>query len=285
LAAFTILNHTNGTIRSAGQERKYLLYVPKSYDRSKPAPLVICMHGFAEWPDHMRQYSRWNTLAEKNGFIVVYPMGSSFPLRWGTITPSSDSTRTQSDVVFISDLIDKLSTEYTIDPRRIYANGLSNGGGMSFLVGCGLANRIAAIGGVAGAYSMPWSACKPSRPVPVIAFHGDADPIVPYQGGAVPPKKFALPSIQDWVANWARFNGCAPRPVDLPTRGEVSGVHYTNCRQNADVEFYTVHGGGHSWPGGEDLPKFIVGHTTKDIDATQAMWQFFQEHPLPKNGA
>jgi polyhydroxybutyrate depolymerase len=285
LIAFTILNRTNGTIQSAGQQRKYLLYVPESYDPSKPASLVISFHGFIEWPDHQRQVSQWNKLADKNGFIVVYPMGTGFPLRWGTIAPSNHSKQAESDVIFISDLIDKLSAEYKIDPRRIYANGLSNGGGMSFLLACKLANRIAAIGGVSGAYSIPWSACNPSRPVPVIAFHGDADPIVPYQGGTVSPKKLTLPDIAHWAAHWARFNGCGSQPVDLTAIGEVSGIHYTNCAQNADVEFYTVHGGGHSWPGGEALPKFIVGHTTQDIDATRVMWRFFQEHPLPENGA
>jgi polyhydroxybutyrate depolymerase len=283
--AFTILNRANGAIQSAGQGRKYLLYVPKSYDPSKPTPLVISMHGFVQWPDHQQQISHWNKLADENGFIVVYPMGTSFPLRWGAITPSGDSTQAGRDVTFISDLIDKLSAEYKIDPRRIYANGLSNGGGMSFLLACKLADRIAAIGGVAGAYSTPWSDCNPSRPVPVIIFHGDADPIVPYQGGTVSPQKYALPDIANWVANWARFNGCASPSVNLPASGEVSGVRYTNCAQNADVEFYAVHGGGHSWPGGKALPKFIVGHTTQDIDATQVMWQFFQKHPLPKKGA
>jgi polyhydroxybutyrate depolymerase len=128
---------------------------------------------------------------------------------------------------------------------------------------------------------MPWSSCNPSRPVPVIIFHGDADPIVPYWGGTVSPQKYTMPDIANWVANWARFNGCGSQPVDLPASGEVSGIHYTNCDQNADVEFYTIHGGGHSWPGGKALPKFLVGHTTHDIDATQVMWQFFQKHPLP----
>jgi len=283
--AFTILNRTNGTIQSAGQARKYLLYVPPSYNSAKPVPLVISMHGFIEWPDHQRQISHWNKLADENGFIVVYPMGTRFPLRWGTITPSGDSTQAERDVTFISDLIDKLSAEYSIDPSRIYANGLSNGGGMSFVLACKLSDRIAAIGAVAGAYSMPWSACNPSRPVPVIVFHGDADPIVPYKGGTASPQKFTFPDIADWVAHWARFNRCASQPVDLPANGEVSGVHYTNCAQNADVEFYTIHGGGHSWPGGEVMPKVVVGHTTQDIDATRVMWQFFQKHPLLKANA
>jgi polyhydroxybutyrate depolymerase len=277
---FTILNRTNGSIQSSRQKRRYLLYVPESYDPSKPTPLIISMHGFIEWPDHQRQISHWNKLADENGFIVVYPMGTGLPLRWGTLSRPGSEDRAQRDVRFISDLIDKLETEYNIDPARIYANGLSNGGGMAFLLACKMADRIAAIGGVAGAYSTPWSECNPSRPVPAIVFHGDVDLIVPYAGGSVSRTGFTFPAIADWVAAWANHNGCASQPVTLSDRGEVSGIRYTGCNQNADVEFYTVHGGGHSWPGGKGLPKFIVGHTTQDIDATRMMWDFFRKHPL-----
>ena len=278
---YALINRTNGTIQSSGQERKYLLYVPKSYDPSKPTPLVISLHAFIEWPDHQRQISHWNDLADEYGFIVVYPMGTGLPLHWGTLAREGDENQAQSDVAFINDLIDKLAVNYNIDKNRIYANGLSNGGGMSFLLACKLDDRVAAIGGVAGAYTTPLSECSPSRPMPVIAFHGDADPIVPYEGGSHTPPGYAFPAIADWVAEWAKNNGCATIPVELPARGEVTGIHYINCAQNADVEFYTIHGGGHSWPGGSGLPRFIVGKTTQDIDATRVMWDFFREHPLP----
>ncbi len=182
------------------------------------------------------------------------------------------------DVAFISDLIDKLSAEYNIDPARVYANGLSNGGGMSFVLSCKLSERIAAFGSVAGAYSFPWGDCNPSRPVPAIIFHGTADPIVPYQGGLAGRSGYTFPSIPDWVITLAQRNGCNASPQDLEATGDVSGVQYTDCA--GDVIFYTIAGGGHSWPGGGYLPKFIVGETTHDIDATRTMWDFFQGHPL-----
>jgi polyhydroxybutyrate depolymerase len=281
---YKLLNRTNGTIQSSGEKRKYLLYVPKSYDPARPTPLVISMHGFIEWPAHQMEISHWNKLADENGFIVVYPSGTGFPLRWGTLPRAGGENRGGRDVTFISDLIDKLEQDYHIDPARIYANGLSNGGGMAFLLACKLADRIAAVGGVAGAYSTPWSECSPSRPVPVIAFHGDADPIVPYGGAVRPTSKFVLPPIADWVARWAQHNGCTSPPVALPASGEVSGVRYTGCAQNAGVDFYTIHAGGHSWPGGKGLPKFIVGNTSQDIDATRVMWDFFLDHPLAVTG-
>ena len=284
IVVYTIFYHTNGAIQTSMPNRKYLLHVPKSYNPANPISLVISLHGFIETPAHQMKVSHWNDLADEYGFIVVYPMGTGFPLRWGTPSWAGDGGQALRDVKFISDMIDKIEGEYNIDKTRIYANGLSNGGGMSFLLACKLSDRIAAIGGVAGAYSTPFDECNPSRPVPVIAFHGDADPIVPYQGGTRRPPGFSLPAVSDWIAGWAKHNRCNTPPVELPANGEVSGIRYTNCAQNADVDFYAVHGGGHSWPGGKGLPRLIVGHTTQDIDATQVMWDFFQAHPLHVNG-
>jgi polyhydroxybutyrate depolymerase len=272
--AFRLINPTNGSLVSSGETRRYLLYVPESYDPSVPTPLVITLHGFMQWPANQAAVSRWNRLADQYGFIVVYPAGTRFPLRWRTW----DDSGTAQDVAFISDLIDKLSSEYNLDPARIYANGLSNGGGMTFVLSCQLSERIAAFGSVAGAYNYPWTACNPSRPVPAIIFHGDADPIVPYQGGSSGSSGFSLPAIPAWVAELARRDGCDASPQDLPPSGDVSGLRYTNCA--ADVLFYTIHGGGHSWPGGGYLPKIIVGNTTHAIDASSLMWDFFQQHPL-----
>jgi polyhydroxybutyrate depolymerase len=278
IAAFRIANRTNGRLVSAGEERRYLLYVPENYDPSVPTPLVITIHGFAQWPANQAAVSRWNDLADEYGFIVVYPAGTRFPMRWRTWGASSGAADPMQDVTFISDLIDKLSAEYNINPARIYANGLSNGGGMSFVLACKLSERIAAIGSVAGAYAFPWEQCSPSRPVPAIIFHGTDDPIVPYQGGLTRPSGIPFPSIPDWVDELARRNGCDAAPQALETRGDVSGVRYTNCA--GDVIFYTIAQGGHSWPGGGYLPKIIVGNTTGDIDASRTMWEFFQQNPL-----
>lgn len=279
--AFTLLNHTNGKIVSSNEKRTYLLYVPESYDPNTPAPLVISIHGFAEWPAHQMQVTHWNDLADEYGFIVVYPSGTDFPKRWRASVGDGNSSDSMPDVIFISDLIDRLESEYNIDPARIYANGLSNGGGMSFVLSCTLSGRIAAIGTVSGAFLFPWESCDRSRPVPAIIFHGTADPIVPYQGGPSDSFDVPFPFITDWVERMAQQNGCSGLSVDLPVQGKVRGVQYTGCSSGADVIFYTIEGGGHSWPGGEPLPEFIVGTTTQDIDATKVMWEFFMAHPLP----
>ena len=217
-------------------------------------------------------------MADEFGFIVVHPSGLGFPKRWRAAL----GTPTSPDVTFISDLIDELEGQFNIDPRRIYVNGLSNGGGMSALLACDLSDRIAAMGSVAGAYNFSWQDCPSARPVPAIIFHGTADPIVPYLGGLAADGRFNFPPVASWVASLAQHNGCSSQPVELPASGEVSGIQYEDCAGNAAVDFYTITGGGHSWPGGGYLPALIVGHTTSDIDATRAMWEFFQAHPLPE---
>ncbi|MCX6056214.1 MAG: alpha/beta hydrolase-fold protein [Chloroflexi bacterium] len=275
--AFLIADKSSGRITSSGETRSYLLYVPKNYDPLSPTPLVIGIHGFADWPAHLATVSRWNNLAEENGFIVVYPSGTRFPKRWRTL----DSPDSAIDVQFISDLVDKLEQDYSIDPARIYINGFSNGGGMSVLLACKRAERFAAIASVAGAYTYPLDQCAPKRPVPLIAFHGTADPVVPYLGGAANMFKIPFPVVSEWVQSWAKRNQCLSNPVVLPLSGEVSGIRYTKCAQNADVDFYIIEGGGHAWPGGGAVPAWIVGYTSQQIDTTRLIWEFFKAHPLP----
>ncbi len=278
--SFLVANKTNGTLISSGEKRQYLLYVPAAYNPQTPAPLVISIHGFAEWPAHQAQISRWNDLADEEGFILVYPSGTDFPKRWRTTGLSSTPDDPALDVQFIADLIDKLESEYNIDPARIYANGLSNGGGMSYLLACKMADRIAAIGSVAGAYTYPLDQCSPSRPMPLIAFHGDADPVVPYLGGPSRSFDIPFPSVPEWMQGWAERNQCQTAAPIAP-EGEISGMTWSDCSQNAEVIFYTIAGAGHSWPGGEPIPEWIVGKTSQAIDATQLIWHFFEQHPLP----
>jgi polyhydroxybutyrate depolymerase len=277
---FSWLDETNGKIVSSGQDRTYLLFVPTTYDPSTPTPLVISIHGFAEWLAHQMQISGWNDLADEYGFIVVYPSGTGFPRRWRASGQAGDSGDPMVDVFFISDLIDELGRQYNIDPARVYANGLSNGGGFSYMLGCTLSDRIAAVGSVSGAYVYPLDECNLSRPVPMIAFHGAGDPIVPYQGGPSRDSEVSFPVIPDWMAARAELNGCDGSPAELPGSGEVSGIRYSGCAQEADVVFYTIHGGGHAWPGGEPMPAWIVGYTTQDINATRVMWEFFRRFSI-----
>lgn len=284
-----VLDRSSGSIMSSGERREYLLHVPASYDGTDPAPLVISLHAGATWPAHQRNLSRWSRLADEEGFLVVYPAGSDLPglpgasalgaKLWHTFQPGAGLER---DVAFIADLIDTLSARYHIDPARIYANGMSNGGGMAFVLSCALPDRIAAVGLVAATQSLPADWCGEDRPMPMIAFHGSADPIARYDGGPLGdplnPVKPTLPAVEDWVASWARRNRCGEPLPETLLAADVARLEYPHCADDARVVLYTIEGGGHSWPGGKPPPEWRVGPTSNGIDATREMWEFFVQH-------
>ena len=281
-AGFWILDKTNGRIVSSGVTRRYLLFVPKTYDKSKATPLVISLHPAATWPAVEMNISRWNELADERSFLVVYPEGTG--AFFGGLGPGPqvfpmDPDSLERDVKFISDLIDELEGEYNVDANRIYINGMSNGGGMAFLLSCLLSERVAALGVVAGAYPHSTDLCGDSRAMPTVIFHGTADKFAPYQGGKSPiaPRPFA--NVPEWIAGLARRNQCKAQPSETRVAPDVRRLTYTNCVDNADVVLYTVEGGGHTWPGGKHLAEWVAGHTTDDISATKVMWEFFAEHP------
>ena len=272
---------TNGTILSAGLTRRYLLHVPKRYDRSMAAPLVISFHPAATWPALVQHISRWNDVADAHGFIVVYPAGTGAFFggvsRGPHVFPLGPQSRPR-DMRFVSDLVDRLSAEYHIDPDRIYANGMSNGGSMAVALSCDRLERIAAVATVAGAFPADFG-CGDSRPVPTMEFHGTADRLAPYGGGKSPVAPRPFVGIRDWAAGAARRNHCSSNPTETRVAPSVRRLAYTNCADAADVILYTIDGGGHTWPGGEPLAAWLAGPTTDEIDATRLAWDFFAAHP------
>lgn len=275
---YFVANRSSHTMVSSGETREYTVHVPPGYDANRPTPLVISIHGAALWPAGQQALSQWDRVADREGFITVYPSG-----RTGSGPRHFDA----ADVGFIADLIDTVQRTHNIDQTRIYANGLSNGGGLSFLLSCTLPDRIAAVGLVAAAHLFPPSLCKDLRPVPMIAFHGTDDAATPYEGGRsrqpwIVARPF--PGIPTVTAAWARRNQCAPTPVESRVAPDVTRLEYGQCVSRAPAILYTVHGGGHTWPGGDAsyLPDWFVGTTTDSIDASSIMWEFFKDHPLQK---
>src|SRR5882672_7780627 len=122
--SFYVQNRTNGTIVSSGRTREYLLYVPRSYDRTKPTPLVISMHAAALWPAAQMETSQWNKVADEHGLIVVYPSGTTLRGGGTGVLPKVWLLRPEANLVanvrFISELIDTLEAAYNIDRTRIY---------------------------------------------------------------------------------------------------------------------------------------------------------------------
>jgi len=277
-AAFWVMDKTNGTIVSSGATRRYILYVPESYNRAKSTPLVISIHPAATWPAFEKNISEWNELANQYGFIVVYPAGRG--VLFGGLGPGPNVWPGEpEDVKFVSDLIDKLQLEYNIDADRIYANGMSNGGDMAVVLSCQLSDRIAAVSSVAGAYPQSEEVCVNSKPVPIVIFHGTADKLAPYNGGNSPIAPFPFANVQQWTARLGQRNSCVGNPTESRIAPSVRRIAYTNCAENADVVLYTMEGGGHTWPGGKHIAEWVFGRTIDEINATTVTWDFFMGHP------
>ena len=156
---------TNGTVVSSGKTRTYLLHVPETADPDRAVPLVVSFHGGALTAARQRDLTRWNEVADREGFLVVYPSGKPVfgngPRDWNAVDPG---TEVDVDVRFIGDLLDQLEATHRIDPRRIYVDGLSNGGAFAFALSCLLSDRIAAVGTVAAAHTLPPTWCDEQRP-------------------------------------------------------------------------------------------------------------------------
>jgi len=244
---------------SSGQrQRSYRLFVPPGYDGHTAIPLVLELHGSGGTSAGQARTSGFDEIAAREGFAVA-----SLQADGGRWNVPVDSGR-PDDVAYVSDVIDHIAARLCIDPTRVYATGFSGGARMSSLLGCRLNARIAAIAPVSG---LRWSGPCSGRPVPVLTFHGLADPQNPYDGHA--PNRGAewLESVPDALAGWAQHNGCNSNVVFEDPPGPLSTMRYAGCREDAEVRMIRIDGLGHTW-------------TRKEVDTTAAMWQFFKSHHL-----
>jgi polyhydroxybutyrate depolymerase len=279
----------------SGAARDYLLTTPPPHQR--PDPVVVDFHGFGEGDQTESLTTQFGPLGQHDGFLVVFPDGTGTPIAWDTSTHPGNP-----DVHFVAALLDHLEATQCIDESRIYATGLSQGAFMTSTVACVMSERFAAVAPVAGVeLSKP---CPTSRPVPILAFHGTADPILHFNGGLgraaladalhahaqpfpkLPKTRLDGPGYPAHVKAWAAKDGCGPTPID--TRLSAHVIHRVySCPIGAAVEFDIIIGGGHSWPGSAfsaEIAQF-VGHTTTEVSATTAIWSFFQQFHLDGPGS
>jgi len=265
-----------GTIEVGGRTRSYFVHVPLGYDGQTPMALVFVLHGGGQSPESAERMSGMSEKADKENFLAVYPSGTGRVSTMPTWNSGACCTYAMQnhvdDVAFFRALIDELKQDYTVDPKRIFATGISNGGMMSYRLACELSDEIAAIAPVEGAQDL---ACRPSSPVSVIVFHGTADHLVPFEGGSTPfqigSKRSDTPVV-DTVAFWVKQDGC----VEGPNHDETPELHtdkYAGCKGGTAVELYAIQGGHHMWPGLR-----ISGNS---VPATDLIWSFFSQHPKP----
>jgi len=276
-----------GTMNSGGVERTYRLHVPPSQAGRTPLPLVLALHGNTGTGAGQARLSHLDSVSDRHGFMVVYPDGLDRSWADGRGVTSADR-RGVDDVRFLAALVDEVDRRHPVDRARVYATGMSNGGFMSARLACDVADRFAAVALVAASISdVTAKACRPSGPVSVAILEGTEDPLVPYRGGAmgrnadrgqVLSHEQAIRLFRDL----ARCTATVKREHAPDQAGDGTTVDvdvYPECEGGAEVRGYTVRGGGHTWPGGDAyLPAILVGKTSRNLDASEAIWSFFSGH-------
>ncbi|MBX3162046.1 MAG: hypothetical protein KF773_39150 [Deltaproteobacteria bacterium] len=251
------------TLTVGGRTRTARVHVPASYVPSARTPVVLNIHGRTSNSASQANLSRAIAKSDAAGFVLVHPDSATSPTAWNAGSCCDPATSTNvDDVGFIGALLDELEAKLCVDTDRVYAMGLSNGAYLSHKLACEMADRIAAIGPVAGLLLQ--SPCSPSRPVPVMMVNGTSDNLSLYQ------------FVGQAVTFWKGKNGCTTEGVSFQN-GDTTCVTQGGCTGGADVTLCTVDGGGHQWPGGEALP--LLGKKSDAIIATDALWAFFVAHP------
>ncbi len=271
------------TLPFDGRTREYWLHVPKGYDRVKPTPLVVVLHGGLGTAVGVEPFTGFTPIADREGFVVVYPQGVD--KSWNDGRPDVNTTASQEqidDVGFIEVMVKAISDVAHIDQQRIFATGISNGAIMSFH----LAQKsaiFAAIAPVAGCINVnDADNFHPAHPVSVLLINGDADPLVPYLGGKVGRGGLVISaeaSVDKWLAADKIIGHAAVNAMpDIDTRDGCTAerLDYPPAPTSARVSFITVHHGGHTWPGGKQyLPIILIGRLCRDFSASEVIWKFF----------
>ena len=258
----------NDTLTHDGVKRTFILYIPASYMQTKNVPLLINMHGLKGTAESQMNYGDFRPISEREGFIIVHPQGLNDDQgrsHWN-FNPGRD---TVDDVGFLLALIDQVSSEYSVDNKRVYSAGFSQGAFMSFYLVCHLGEKIAGIGAVAGA-TVDSTGCHKGFPMPIIQIHGTLDGLVSYDNY----------KIQNFMNIIVDYNICesTPKETSVPNSNtsdgsDVTHMIYKNGDKDISLEHFRVNSGGHTWPG----TKGNRENTNYDIDASEEIWRFLSQ--------
>jgi polyhydroxybutyrate depolymerase len=259
-----------------GVVRSYIARVPVRTNISEPRPLLLDIHGLTSNAAQESAYTA-GSAAEKAGYFLVFPEGLEASWNAGDCCGGS-AAKNVDDVGYLVALVGEVARQLCVDKKRVYATGMSNGGFMSHRLACEAANVFAAVAPVAGMLGIPPATCKPSRPVPVLHFHGKADAIVPYEGGGivgVHPFRSARASFEAW----AKIDGCTGPPTNTFSGTATTCETYAQCNGGVEVTLCSSTGATHCWPGVATCP--FLGTPALDIVASDMMFKMFERYALP----
>lgn len=268
-----------------GLERKVVVHVPRAAEAGQPLPLVLALHGGGGFAEFMADDARYGLIhaADEGGFIVAFPNGySRFPggrlATWNAGACCGDARDRQvDDVGFLRAVVAQLQARSRIDPARIFATGMSNGGMMAYRLACEASDLFRAVASVAGTDNT--LQCTPARPVSVLHIHARDDDHVLFDGGAGPgafrdtSKVTDFTSVPETVRRWAQRDRCEGTPQRTQSFTGASCEAYARCAQGVRVELCVTDTGGHSWPGG--VTRRGKEPSSTAFDAARLVWDFF----------
>ena len=269
-----------------GVARNFIVYLPTGYNNSGKMPLIFAIHGGSGTPEGMINIANFKPIADRDKVVLVYPEGVQ--KNWNDGRPTVPNQLGINDVGFFNQMCNYMINNYSVDGKKIYATGISNGGFMSTRLGCELSNRIAAIAVNAATIEAKIIApnCNPGRPVPALYIHGTTDPLVPFLGGQITAGGTAGGTILSHfqvIEKWVALNGCNSTPTitDLPDISNdgtsIKQRVYSGGTNGSEVVSYVIMNGGHTWPQGyQYLNEAIIGKTSQDMNACEVIWTFFK---------
>ena len=283
------------TLFHQGRERQYLLHIASSYDSKYVVPLVFVFHGGGGNAKQIARFTGFNDLSDQHKFLVVYPQGIDGHWNDGRNAQAFREQDLQiNDIDFILKLLDHLKQQYSIDEKRVFATGLSNGGIFCQRLAIEQSAHFAAVATVIGSIAEPLAKnFHPEKAISVMIMNGTDDPLVPYDGGEVLPglgkmfrtaQRGSVLSTERALELWIKHNRITVQPdvEPLPNINQDDGatVERTEWSNNdVSVVLYKIIGGGHTYPGGAQyLPERIIGATCRDIEASEIIWNFFANH-------
>jgi polyhydroxybutyrate depolymerase len=265
-------------IRVDGRDRTYRAYRPASLPSGEPVALVVMLHGGFGSADQAEEAYGWDAEADREGFVVAYPDGLGRAWAVGGGCCGQSGRTGVDDVAFAEAMVAQVSDRLPIDPARIYATGISNGGMLAYRLACD-STVFAAIGPDSATLLGP---CDDPAPISVIHIHGTADTRIRYEGGKGDGVAgIDGPPVPEVIARWREVARCGP---SRSTTDDTVTASVVECPGGVTVELITIDGAGHQWPGSK--PKTLVDRAlgldppSTALDATDTIWRFFATHTL-----
>lgn len=264
---------TESSISSGGTERSYRLYQPSSYRAGKPMPLVVAMHGGLGTGEIFASQTGFDAVAEKNGFLVVYPDGYKRAWNAGRCCgPPKDQKI--DDVGYIRALVVQLVRTHSVDSARIFATGFSNGAMLAHRIACEAPELFVAIAPVSG--GLMTESCPSKQPISALLVQGYLDDRIPWNGGTFDGTY--RPSIKELVTAIGARGGCSGAETVTRTGDGFECRTLGGCRGGTEVSWCKLEAVGHQWGGGKSYLRVVLGPNSDTFPTSQRIWDFFSHH-------